>query len=77
MSYGRQFLTFDTYARIYDFTPDTLAHFCDSADVYWVEEFPLDRLGRNRAADGRADIGAYENVQRQTIGDTEDKEEKK
>lgn len=76
MSYGRQFLLFDTYARIYDFTPDTLAHFCDSADVYCVEEFPLDRLGRSRQADGRADIGAYENVQRQTIGEAE-KEEKK
>lgn len=66
MSYGRQFLLFDTYARLYDFTPDTLAHFCDSADVYWAEEFPLDRLGRSREADGRADIGAYENVQRQS-----------
>ena len=76
MSYGRQFLTFDTYARIYDFTPDTLAHFCDSADVYWVEEYPLDRLGRSREADGRADIGAYENVQRQSKVDSSNKEEK-
>lgn len=64
MSYGRQFLLFDTYARLYDFTPDTLAHFCDSADASWVEKFPLDRLGRNRGVDGRPDIGAYENVQR-------------
>lgn len=67
MSYGRQYLLFDTYARLYDFTPDTLAHFCDSADIYWAEEFPLDRLGRSREADGRADIGAYENVQRQKV----------
>lgn len=64
MSYGRQFILFDTYARLYDFTPDTLAHFCDSADASWVEKFPLDRLGRNRGVDGRPDIGAYENVQR-------------
>lgn len=64
MSYGRQFVLFDEYTRQYDFTPDTLAHFCDSADVYWAEEFPLDRLGRSREADGKADIGAYENVQR-------------
>lgn len=64
ISSGRQFLLFDTYARLYDFTPDTLAHFCDSADVKWVEAYPVDRLGRSRA-DGRgADIGAYENVQR-------------
>ena len=67
MSYGRQYLLFDTYARLYDFTPDTLAHFCDSADIYWAEEFPLDRLGRSREADGKADIGAYENVQRQKV----------
>lgn len=67
MSYGRQYLLFDTYARLYDFTPDTLAHFCDSADIYWAEEFPLDRMGRSREADGRADIGAYENVQRQEV----------
>jgi hypothetical protein len=77
MSYGRQFLLFDTYARLYDFTPDTLAHFCDSADIYWAEEFPLDRLGRSREADGRADIGAYENIQRQSMEDTANKEEKR
>lgn len=64
MSYGRQYLLFDTYARLYDFTPDTLAHFCDSADQRLAEEFPLDRLGRSREADGRPDIGAYENIQR-------------
>ncbi len=61
MSYGRQFVLFDTYARLYDFTPDTLAHFCDSADVRWVESYPVDRLGRSRSADGGPDIGAYEN----------------
>lgn len=65
ISYGRQFLTFDTYARIYDFTPDTLAHFCDSADVRWVEAYPLDRYGRSRNDSRGADIGAYENTQRQ------------
>jgi hypothetical protein len=64
MSYGRQFLEFDTYARIYDFTPDTLAHFCDSAEARWTVKYPLDRLGVSRL-DGRgADIGAYENNQR-------------
>ena len=64
MSYGRQFLEFDTYARIYDFTPDTLAHFCDSAEARWAVKYPLDRLGVSRL-DGRgADIGAYENNQR-------------
>ena len=76
MSYGRQFLLFDTYARLYDFTPDTLARFCDNADVSWVKDYPLDRLGRSREADGRADIGAYENVQRQSKGEAEGKEEK-
>ncbi len=65
MSYGRQFLLFDTYARLYDFTPDTLAHFCDSADVHWAETYPVDRLGRSRTADGLPDIGAYENDQRE------------
>lgn len=64
MSYGRQFVLFDTYARLYDFTPDTLAHFCDSADASWAEKYPLDRSGRSRVADGSPDIGAYENVQR-------------
>ena len=67
MSYGRQYLLFDTYARLYDFTPDTLAHFCDSADMNWVVKYPLDRLGRSRETDGKADIGAYENVQRQKV----------
>ncbi len=65
MSYGRQFLLFDTYARRYDFTPDTLAHFCDSADVRWVESYPVDRMGRGRSTNGLPDIGAYENDQRQ------------
>lgn len=64
MSYGRQFVLFDTYARLYDFTPDTLAHFCDSADVRWVSTYPVDRLGRSRSADSGADIGAYENDMR-------------
>lgn len=65
MSYGRQFLLFDTYARLYDFTPDTLAHFCDSADMRFVELYPVDRLGRSRRTEEGADIGAYENNQRQ------------
>ena len=60
----------------YDFTPDTLARFCDNADVSWVKDYPLDRLGRSREADGRADIGAYENIQRQSKGEAEGKEEK-
>lgn len=64
MSYECQFLLFDTYARLYDFTPDTLAHFCDSADISIAEKHPVDRMGKNRIADGRPDIGAYENVQR-------------
>lgn len=64
MSYGRQFLLFDTWARLYDFTPDTLAHFCDSADVQWTDLYPVDRLGRSRRTEDGADIGAYENDQR-------------
>lgn len=64
MSYGRQFMLFDTHARLYDFTPDTLAHFCDSADVEWVDAYPADRLKRSRRNADGADIGAYENVQR-------------
>lgn len=65
ISQGRQFLIFDTRARLFDFTPDTLAHFCDSADIQWAELYPQDRLGRSRMQGQGADIGAYENVQRQ------------
>lgn len=63
-SYERRFLQFDTYARLYDFTPDVSAPFCDRGDMDMADKYPYDRMGRSRIADGRPDIGAYENVSR-------------
>ncbi len=69
MHYGPQFALFDTYARLYDFTPSNQACFRNNADASLVKEYPLDRLGRSREADGHADIGAYENVQHTNNGE--------
>jgi hypothetical protein len=63
-SYERRFLLFDTYSRLYDFTPDVSAPFCDRGDMDMADKYPYDRMGRSRIADGRPDIGAYENVSR-------------
>lgn len=56
------FVHFDTYAFIYDFTPDSLSAIRGLADMQYSKLFPFDRLGRNRLADGAPDAGAYEGV---------------
>ena len=46
----------------YDFTLDSLSLARDKADGQVAEQYPLDRLGNNRMADGKPDLGAYEYV---------------
>ena len=49
----------------YDFTLDSLSLARDVADKTIAEQYPLDRLGNNRMADGKPDLGAYEYVETQ------------
>ena len=46
----------------YDFRLDSASLARDWADVSTAEKYPLDRLGNNRMADGKPDLGAYEYV---------------
>lgn len=46
----------------YDFTLDSLSLARDVANVQIAEQYPLDRLGNNRLADGKPDLGAYEYI---------------
>lgn len=54
------FTLFDTHAFLYDFTPDSLSAIRGLADAEFTKRCPVDRLGRNRMADGHPDAGAYE-----------------
>lgn len=58
----KHFQTFDTYAFIYDFTPDSLSAIRGLANPQWTLPYATDRLGRSRMADGEPDAGAYECV---------------
>ncbi len=46
----------------YDFTLDSLSLARDKADISIAEHYQFDRLGNNRLADGKPDLGAYEYV---------------
>ncbi len=54
------FVLFDATNFIYDFTPDSLSAARGLADPTYANEFPTDRLGTSRLADGAPDAGAYE-----------------
>ncbi|MCD7720912.1 MAG: right-handed parallel beta-helix repeat-containing protein [Prevotellaceae bacterium] len=54
------FTLFDTYAFLYDFTPDSLSCIRGLADEEYAKQYPLDRKGTSRLADGAPDAGAYE-----------------
>lgn len=58
----KHFQTFDDYAFIYDFTPDSLSAIRGLANLQWTLPYATDRLGRDRMADGAPDAGAYECV---------------
>jgi hypothetical protein len=49
----------------YDFTLDSLSLARDKADISIAEQYRFDRLGNNRLADGKPDLGAYEYVEMQ------------
>ncbi len=54
------FVTFDTYAFIYDFAPDSLSAIRGLADPTIAAQYATDRRGINRLADEAPDAGAYE-----------------
>ncbi len=54
------FTTFDTYAFIYDFAPDSLSAIRGLADPTIAAQYATDRRGNSRLADGAPDAGAYE-----------------
>ena len=58
----KHFRLLDTYNFLYDFTPDSLSAIRGIADPEYAREFPFDRKGRSRLADGKPDAGAYEGV---------------
>lgn len=62
VSGGSNYILFDTYARRYDFTPDTLSRIRGKADVTLSSQYPLDRLGHSRMSDDGPDVGAYQLV---------------
>ena len=51
-----------TGEEYYDFRLDSASLARDWADVSTAEKYPLDRLGNDRMADGKPDLGAYEYV---------------
>lgn len=59
-SHEKNFLLFDTHAFLYDFTPVAESRIRGVADATRASLFSLDRLGRDRMADGKPDAGAYE-----------------
>ncbi len=54
------FVHFDATNYIYDFTPDSLSAARGLADPAYAREYPTDRNGTSRLADGAPDAGAYE-----------------
>jgi len=60
------FVLFDTDNFIYDFTPDSASAIRGIADLEYTRTYStVDRLGRDRMADGAPDAGCYEYVQQQ------------
>ncbi len=62
VSGGDNYILFDTYARRYDFTPDTVSRIRARADATLSAQYPVDRLGHSRTGSGGPDIGAYQLV---------------
>ena len=60
------FKLIDTENFIYDFTPVEQSRLRNIADPSYCQDMPLDRLGRNRFADGAPDAGCYEFVPEKT-----------
>ncbi len=54
------FKLFDTDNFWYDFAPDSLSAIRGLADYDYANQYPIDRLGVSRLADGEPDAGAYE-----------------
>lgn len=54
------FRLFDTENFLYDFTPDSLSVIRNMANPEYSLQFPIDRRGVSRLADGQPDAGAYE-----------------
>lgn len=60
----KNFILFDTHNFLYDFTPKESSPIRGLADPKHSADWPLDRLGRNRLADGAPDAGCYEFVKK-------------
>ena len=61
-SLWHNFQLIDTDNFFYDFTPVEQSRIRGIADPNYCQDLPLDRLGRNRFADGAPDAGCYEYV---------------
>ncbi len=56
----KNFKLFDTDNFWYDFAPDSLSSIRGLADYDYAHQYPVDRRGISRLADGEPDAGAYE-----------------
>lgn len=65
-SLWHNFRLVDTDNFIYDFTPVEQSRIRNIADPNYCQDLPLDRLGRNRFADGAPDAGCYEYQKEET-----------
>ncbi len=58
----KNFKLFDTENFLYDFAPEAASAIRGLADFDIANQYPIDRSGVNRLADGQPDAGAYESM---------------
>ena len=64
LRHEKNFTLFDSHDFLYDFTPVEESPIRGIADATRSAEWPLDRLGRSRQADGAPDAGCYEFIKK-------------